>query len=461
MKVVSLFAGCGGLDLGFERAGFDVIWANEFDPTIHQTYRLNHPKTELNTSDIRNLSIADIPDCDGIIGGPPCQSWSLGGKCLGVEDERGKLVYDYIRIVKGKKPKFFVMENVPGMVTPRHITAFNEFLDLFRDAGYTIKYELMDASDFKIPQDRQRVIIVGIRKDLNVEYLFPVKLDSKPVTLFEAIQDLKDAPTPYNDIQKCHVNPIIPNHDYYTGPFDRKFMARNRVRGWNELSFTIQAQAKNEPLHPQAPKMVYVSSNERRFLSGKEYLYRRLSVRECARIQTFPDRFMFVYEKVQDGYKMVGNAVPPRLAYYLALSINKCFSISSSVNLDLALIGYVKSESDFETIRRHGVYYIRGGNRPGAMQYGQVTRPFKWILLHHNNKKELYVLKTGVVEKCSRDYLLSLGFHPNGDDYWLFMIKDLETDSSMLQTLLEQVGSLKYYPQIVVVKKSNNVVHCV
>ena len=163
MKVVSLFAGCGGLDLGFEKAGFEVIWANEFDKTIHATYRLNHPKTELNTSDIRNLSAKDVPDCDGIIGGPPCQSWSLGGKCLGIEDDRGKLVYDYIRIVNEKKPKFFVMENVPGMVTPKHIKAFNEFLDLFRNAGYRIRYELMNAADYKIPQDRLRVILVGIR----------------------------------------------------------------------------------------------------------------------------------------------------------------------------------------------------------------------------------------------------------------------------------------------------------
>ena len=135
MNIVSLFAGCGGLDLGFERAGFNVKWANEFDNTIHDTYRYNHPKTTLNTSDIRDLDVSDIPDCDGIIGGPPCQSWSVGGKCLGIEDERGKLVYDYIRIVKGKQPKFFIMENVPGMVTPRHFESFQSFLDLFREAG--------------------------------------------------------------------------------------------------------------------------------------------------------------------------------------------------------------------------------------------------------------------------------------------------------------------------------------
>ena len=451
MKVVSLFAGCGGLDLGFEKAGFEVVWANEYDSSIHATYRLNHPKTRLCTLDIREIRSKDIPDCDGIIGGPPCQSWSLGGKSLGIEDDRGKLVYDYIRIVKDKKPKFFIMENVPGMVTPRHINAFNVFLDLFRSAGYVVKYELMNAADFQIPQERQRVIIVGIRNDLDVEYLFPTKLDSMPVTLFRAIGDLKVTPTPYNNERVSAESNAIPNHDYYTGPYDSKFMARNRVREWDELSFTIQAQAKNEPLHPQAPKMVYVSPQERRFVKGKEHLYRRLSVRECARIQTFPDGFKFVYDHVSDGYKMVGNAVPPRLAYYIALSISKCFSSSglTKSNINLALLGYVKSESDFDVIRKEKIYYIRDGNRPGAMQYGQLTRPIKWLLLHRGEHKELYELVTGKAEMCNQQYLKNLGFHPNGDEYWIFRIKQSIKDDTMVSAVLREAKELKLSPRIV------------
>lgn len=455
MKVVSLFSGCGGLDLGFEKAGFEVIWANEFDSTIHQTYRLNHPETELNTSDIRNLSIQDIPDCDGIIGSPPCQSWSLGGKSLGIEDERGKLVYDYIRIVQGKKPKFFIMENVPGMVTPRHIHAFNDFLELFRNAGYTTKYELINASDFKIPQDRLRVIIVGIRNDINVEYIFPTKLESKPVTLLKAISDLKENPIPYYHEQVCFQRTQIPNHDYYTGPYDKKYMARNRVRRWNEQSFTIQAQAKNEPLHPQAPKMVYVSPDERAFVKGKESLYRRLSVRECARIQSFPDSFKFIYDKVVDGYKMVGNAVPPRLAYYLALSIQNCFSayLSHAKEHYFALVGYVKNDSDFAIIRTAHIYYIRGGNRPGALQYGQLKKPIKWLMLHHKTKRELFELESDCAEKCDASYLKELGFKPAGKDYWLFKIKKEVYDCSILTTITDKVGRLKLYPEIILVEK--------
>lgn len=454
MKVVSLFAGCGGLDLGFEQAGFDVIWANEFDATIHATYRLNHPRTKLNTSDIRNLSPQDIPDCDGIIGGPPCQSWSLGGKSLGIEDERGKLVYDYIRIVREKKPKFFIMENVPGMVTPRHFGSFRKFLSLFEQAGYRLKYELVNTADFKIPQERLRVIIVGIRSDLHVEYFFPVLTSTKPITLHRAIGDLPNNPHPYYKEKVVPDEGNVLNHDYYSGPYDKKFMARNRVRSWDEVSFTIQAQAKNEPLHPQAPKMIYLSQEERMFEKGKEHLYRRLSVRECARIQTFPDKFMFVYSDILDGYKMVGNAVPPRLAFYLAKSISSCFStcVSSETMPELALIGYAKSNADFETIRKVRHYYIRGGNRPGAMQFGQVSKPFKWLVLHWNNILELYKLVQKPAVACRQEQLIRMGFHPRGQEYWLFDIDKRIEDKNLLSKIVVQVETLKMAPQIVPVK---------
>lgn len=106
MNIVSLFAGCGGLDLGFEKAGFNVVWANEYDKSIHETYRLNHPDTTLNTSDIRTLSGLDIPDCDGIIGGPPCQAWSEGGKRLGIEDSRGQLFLTIFELSKTSDRNF-------------------------------------------------------------------------------------------------------------------------------------------------------------------------------------------------------------------------------------------------------------------------------------------------------------------------------------------------------------------
>ena len=317
MKIVSLFSGCGGLDFGFEKAGYDVVWANEIDKSISSTYKLNHKNTLLETRDIRKLLDSDIPNCDGIIGGPPCQSWSEGGKGRGIEDDRGKLFLDYIRIVNDKKPKFFLIENVKGILERKHSAAFNMFLNKLHEAGYDVTYALVNCADYRIPQDRYRVFIMGILNQYSKFYLFPNPEDTKKVTLKEAIGDITAEPTKYLN-EKVVENLNFPNHDVYVGPYDSKFMARNRVRSWDEVSFTIQAQAKNEPLHPQAPKMVFKSKDERIFAPGYEHLYRRLSVRECARIQTFPDSFRFEYTNILDGYKMVGNAVPPRMAYYLA-----------------------------------------------------------------------------------------------------------------------------------------------
>lgn len=326
MKIVSLFAGCGGLDLGFEKAGFDVVWANEYDVSIHETYSINHPNTTLNTSDIRTLTGNDIPECDGIIGGPPCQAWSEGGKRLGIEDPRGQLFLDYIRIVNEKKPKFFVIENVQGILEEKHKESLDGFLKLLTEAGYRITYELLNAADYKIPQDRFRVFFIGIRKDLKNKYEFPDAACSAPITLRQAIGDITEEPRYFTDDIIESEHPTRMNHDVYTGSYDAKYMARNRVRSWDETSFTIQAQARNAPQHPQAPKMTFISSYQRIFAKGYEHLYRRLSVRECARIQTFPDNFRFVYSDVKDGYKMVGNAVPPRLAWFLAVQMKNAFA---------------------------------------------------------------------------------------------------------------------------------------
>lgn len=447
MKIISLFSGCGGFDLGFEKAGFEIVWANEYDKSIYETYRYNHPHTELNTLDIRDIRESVVPDGDGIIGGPPCQSWSLGGKCLGIEDERGRLVFDYIRIVKAKKPKFFIMENVPGMVTPKHIKYFGQFLQLFREAGYNVKYELLNAADFRVPQDRLRIFIVGIRLDIKSDYFFPEKVHEKPITLHQAIGDLTVQPTAYlNEKVNQNYNSIL-NHDYYSGGYDAKFLARNRIRGWEEQSFTIQAQAKNEPLHPQAPKMEYVSSNKRRFAFGHEKEYRRLSVRECARIQTFPDHFRFIYSDVRDGYKMVGNAVPPRLAYYLANSLKNCLERETTKTKKCLLIGYVKSDYDLELIRRHRIYYIRGGNRPGAMQYGQIQH-VDLLVLHRGEKRYMFTMDRKDVASCQDGDLRKYGFHPRGNLYWVFGIKE---EIPVDDRIISQIQNFSKYPQIMCV----------
>lgn len=321
MNIVSFFAGAGGLDLGFEKAGFNVVWANEYDKDIWETYEKNHKNTVLDRRSIVNIESDEVPKCDGIIGGPPCQSWSEAGSLRGINDKRGQLFYDFIRILEAKQPKFFLAENVSGMLLERHREALKNIKKMFKNAGYRLSFKLLNASDFGVPQDRKRVFFVGIREDLGFEFKFPQPLRKK-VTLKQAIADLKDSVVPAKDGNKTNKESFkIPNHEYMTGGFSSMFMSRNRVRSWDEQSFTIQAGGRHAPIHPQAPKMKFIEQNRRVFVPGKEDLYRRLSVRECARIQTFPNDFIFYYNNISVGYKMIGNAVPVNLAKHIATSI--------------------------------------------------------------------------------------------------------------------------------------------
>jgi len=330
MNIISLFSGAGGLDLGFKKAGFNIIWANEYDKTIWETYKNNH-NTPLDCRDIRNIPSNEIPECDGIIGGPPCQSWSEAGAQRGIDDSRGKLFYEFIRILKDKQPKFFVAENVSGMLADLHKEAVKNILHHFENAGYNITVNLVNAADYDVPQDRKRVFYIGFRKDLNIDYKFPLSKEKK-ITLKEAIWDLRDTAIKAKDKNKTNGDLCaISNHEYMNGGFSTIYMSRNRVRSWDEQSFTIQAGGRHAPIHPQAPKMLFVEKNKRIFVPGKEELYRRLSVRECARIQTFPDNFKFYYEDIADGYKMVGNAVPVMLAYHVANSIMATKNIGSEI----------------------------------------------------------------------------------------------------------------------------------
>jgi len=323
MKIISLFTGAGGLDLGFHQAGFETIFANEYDKTIWDTFEHNFPKTKLDKRSIVNLPSSDVPDSIGIIGGPPCQSWSEAGAGRGINDKRGQLFFEYIRILKEKEPLFFLAENVSGILLPRHKEAFQNILNEFKSLNYNVSYFLLDANDFGVPQNRKRVIIVGYHKKMNKTFSPPKKITPKK-TLKDAIWDLRLAkPAKEKNYTNGNEKLSALNHEYMNGGFSTIYMSRNRVRSWDEPSFTIQAGGRHAPLHPQAPKMKFIEQNKRIFVPGKEDLYRRLSVRECARIQTFPDDFLFKYDNVADGYKMIGNAVPVEFARQLASVIYK------------------------------------------------------------------------------------------------------------------------------------------
>ena len=321
-NIVSLFSGAGGLDLGFEQAGFSTVWANEFDKDVWDTFRLNFPNTTLDTRSIIDIPSDEIPDCVGLVGGPPCQSWSAAGAKRGIKDARGQLFHEYIRVLREKQPLFFVAENVKGMLSKKNKPVFDDFIHEFEKCGYVVSWKLVNAFDYGVAQDRWRVIIVGVRTDAGVEFVFPDPVDEdNRVVLADALKGLpEDVPA----LEKNKHNPAVNMnaHEYFTGGFSSMFMSRNRVRGWDEPSFTIQAGGRHAPLHPQAPKMMKVDKDRFEFVAGSEGDYRRLSVRECARIQSFPDKVEFVYEDVNAGYKMVGNAVPVKLANTIAQALH-------------------------------------------------------------------------------------------------------------------------------------------
>ena len=214
MKLASLFTGAGGLDLGFEKAGFHVIWANEYDSSIWETFEHNFPKTKLDRRSIVDVLSSDIPDgIDGIIGGPPCQSWSEAGAGRGINDKRGQLFFDYIRLLKDKQPKFFLAENVSGILHPKHSEAFSNIIREFEGAGYVISWKLLNANDYDVPEDRFRVIIIGYHKKLKKKFEFPAPQKYKPV-LKDAIYDLQRA-VPAKDKNKTNGESLkIPNHEY-------------------------------------------------------------------------------------------------------------------------------------------------------------------------------------------------------------------------------------------------------
>jgi DNA (cytosine-5)-methyltransferase 1 len=322
-SVIALFSGCGGLDLGFRQAGFNVPWANEYDKDIWQTYESNHVDTVLDRRDIRLIPSKEIPDCLGIIGGPPCQSWSEAGAQRGIDDARGQLFLEYIRILRDKQPRFFLAENVSGMMHKKHKQAFENIISDLEEAGYIVSFALLNAKHYNVPQERKRVIFVGYHVDLNKRFDFNLVNRSLHIpTLKDAILDLRDSPIPALPTDKTNGEGcLFSSHEYMTSGFSSIYMSRNRVHNWHEPSFTIQAGGRHAPIHPQANRMINIGKDEWIFDPDSVNPYRRLSVRECARVQTFPDHFNFYYKNLAQGYKMIGNAVPVNLAYALAKAI--------------------------------------------------------------------------------------------------------------------------------------------
>lgn len=294
---VSLFCGAGGLDIGFEQAGFKTIWANDFDKDACKTHQ-NWSRAKVVCGDIAKVDVTEIPDSDIILGGFPCQGFSLSGPRK-IDDSRNVLYKHYVRIVKAKQSKIFVGENVKGLLTMANGDIFEAIKEEFSQCGYNVFSQLVNARYFGVPQDRERVIIVGIRKDLGInDFSIPVP-KNKRMTMREALAGM---PEPSPD-------------DICNAPYSSRFMSRNRKRGWNDVSYTIPAMAKQVTLHPSSPDMEKLGTDLWRF--GNDGLTRRFSWQEAAVIQTFPRDLKFEGDLVSK-YKQIGNAVPVKLAEYVA-----------------------------------------------------------------------------------------------------------------------------------------------
>ena len=437
----SFFAGCGGFDLGFEQAGFQVVWANELERNCRTTYERNHPNTNFVLGDICKIDPNDIPDSDGFIGGPPCQSWSVGGKRKGLDDKRGQLFLKYIELITAKTPKFFVIENVKGMLDDTFKAVFDDFISLLDNAGYNVQWALLDAVNFRIPQNRERVFFVGFRKELNVTFTFPNPTCTNPITLEQAIGDIKEKPRRFSggkisdSGEKVNKNnQQHHNHDVLTSRFGSFYYKGNRRRGWRQPSFTINATADFAPLHPSSPKMMYYGHENWNFQNDKIEEYRRLSVRECARIQTFPDNFVFEYDNIKDAYQMIGNAVPPRLGNELAKSIlNALNHLESPVIIQKhseyqtsasVLVGYYKGEGHKQLILTNRLYYVRSDGRDGSIFKQECSMAPKYLLLHHGDKAEMFELDAEEPVLATGDFLKTLGFDSNGEMYLCFSLKN-------------------------------------
>jgi DNA (cytosine-5)-methyltransferase 1 len=298
IRVASLFAGCGGLDYGFlQNSRYEHVFVNDFDKDACNSYEKNF-KIKPMCGDIKQIET--IPDCDIIIGGFPCQGFSMANPYRNENDKRNELYLEVLRLIKLKTPKYFLLENVKGLLNMGGYETTEDkknqtgkvmkiILNDLKECGYNVSFKLFDIKNYDVPQKRQRVIIIGVRSDIQFAPEWPVA-PNKIITLKEAIGDL---PLEY-DIKKQHIG--TKHKCVVTGYLG------NRELSWDEPSPTITGRGGGSggPVIHNHPSLI-----------------RRLTVRECARIQTFPDSFEFA-GSISSMYKQIGNAVPCKFGEFLS-----------------------------------------------------------------------------------------------------------------------------------------------
>lgn len=375
-KVIDLFAGCGGLSTGFEMAGFEIPLAIEKDNWAAETYAFNHKNTKVLTADITTLTdpkslLPEGINIDGVIGGPPCQGFSLSGK-RDRKDPRNSLFMDFVRFVKVLQPSFFMMENVPGILSMKTVSGesvLHIILNEYENAGYNANYKILNAAEFGVPQNRTRVIFIGIRKDLpfNNNKIHPLgeyidgSIGKDKVTIFDAIMDLPqieagqgaeeqkytkkpktkyqtwargDMKVIYNHVAMRHSNRLIERFNEIKPGQSLKNVSEEhmqRKRGnASQISGKIYSQNNMRP-YGDKPSPTIAASFQSNYIHP--CLNRNYTAREAARIQSFPDWYIFKgkrttmsWEKNLSQYQQIGNAVPPLLAKSIAENLIRYFN---------------------------------------------------------------------------------------------------------------------------------------
>ncbi len=304
-RIVSLFSGCGGMDLGFiggfnflgkeyHRTGFDIVWANELNPAACKTYERNLGGHVV-CGDIKDAIDTMPHGVDVVMGGFPCQDISINGKMLGIKGRRSCLYTYIVDAVRKLKPKVFIAENVGSLMLKQNEYSFNTILSDFKSLGYDVTYHVYHAEEYGVPQTRERIVFVGTRPDIG-RFVCPKPLSSKPITAKEALGDLEA-----RDWDKAfsHVWSVAAP----SGEQGNRRMVADRP------GYTIRAECHgNIQFHYSLP--------------------RRISMREAARIQSFPDSFVFP-NGIRETERQIGNAVPPVLAWHIALAVRKALESSS------------------------------------------------------------------------------------------------------------------------------------
>lgn len=327
LNVIELFAGAGGLALGLEQAGFNTKLAVEINKWATKTLKTNRPNWNIIENDINKIVengvktyLQDEEEIDLVSGGYPCQTFSYAGNRLGLEDTRGTLFYSFAEVLKEIKPKMFFAENVKGLTTHDKGRTLQVMINVFEEVGYKVYYKVLNALDYGVAQKRQRIVIIGVRKDIyekiGEDYKFP-EPHEKQLVLKDILQDVPQSEcAKYNDAKKEVLKHVKPGGCWKDLPDDiaREYMKTTYFMGggrtgiarrlsWNEAGLTVlctPSQKQTDRCHPDE--------------------IRPFSIRENARIQSFPDNWVFE-GSMAEKYKQIGNAVPVNLAKEVGLSI--------------------------------------------------------------------------------------------------------------------------------------------